>query len=166
MILVSGRASTADIVAGLDAGADDYVIKPIDFQNIHARIRVGLRMIRLQRQLSERALNLEQSLEEVRQLELETEESRQRERYLAFHDALTGLPNRQLFFDRLQQAMSAAQRSGHSGAVLFLDLNGYKEINDSFGHAAGDQVLKLVAQRLKGFAGQAERATGGSSGGR
>ncbi len=66
----------------------------------------------------------------------------------ALHDALTGLPNRLLLGDRLKQAIAGAERSGHVFALAYLDLNGFKQINDSHGHDAGDEVLKAVAARL------------------
>ncbi len=68
---------------------------------------------------------------------------------LAFYDPLTGLPNRRLLLDRLQQAAAALDRSGHQGAVLFLDLDHFKVLNDTQGHEMGDQLLCQVAQRLK-----------------
>ena len=68
--------------------------------------------------------------------------------FLAYHDRLTGLPNRALFFDRLSQAMSQARRRKNHVALLFLDLDGFKPVNDMYGHEAGDAVLKMVAQRL------------------
>jgi diguanylate cyclase (GGDEF)-like protein len=68
--------------------------------------------------------------------------------YLSAHDVLTGLPNRALFADRLQQAL--AQRGGATTAVLCLDLDRFKEVNDTLGHAAGDFVLRVVAERMKG----------------
>ncbi len=73
----------------------------------------------------------------------------EKEWYNANHDLLTGLPNRRLFLDRLEQEIKHAARSGESIAVLFIDLDGFKEVNDSFGHEAGDRLLCYVAQRLK-----------------
>lgn len=68
--------------------------------------------------------------------------------FLAYHDTLTGLPNRTLGHDRLQQALSSAQRSGHLLGILYLDIDNFKHVNDAHGHAAGDQLLQEVARRL------------------
>jgi diguanylate cyclase (GGDEF)-like protein len=68
---------------------------------------------------------------------------------MATHDTLTGLPNRHSFYEQLQQTLKLAERSRSSFAVVFIDLDGFKPINDSLGHAAGDEVLKSVARRLK-----------------
>lgn len=85
------------------------------------------------------------SLRDVtRQWEAEQELERQ-----ALHDRLTGLPNRTLFFDRLERAIARAQRSRGSFAVLFVDLDGFKAVNDTLGHAAGDHVLERVAERIR-----------------
>jgi diguanylate cyclase (GGDEF)-like protein len=67
---------------------------------------------------------------------------------LAFHDALTMLPNRRLLTDRLQHALAAGARSGHCGAVLLIDLDNFKTLNDTLGHDKGDLLLQQVAQRL------------------
>ena len=69
--------------------------------------------------------------------------------YLAFHDELTSLPNRTLFMDRLERAVAMARRRGTQLAALMLDLDGFKDVNDKFGHEAGDLLLKGVAGRLK-----------------
>jgi diguanylate cyclase (GGDEF)-like protein len=71
-------------------------------------------------------------------------------RHVAQHDALTGLPNRALFADRLNREIARAQRHGGRFSMVFLDLDGFKLINDNFGHAIGDQVLQQVAKRLLG----------------
>ncbi|MEO8386289.1 MAG: GGDEF domain-containing protein [Betaproteobacteria bacterium] len=70
-------------------------------------------------------------------------------RHAAFHDALTGLPNRALFQDRLEHGLMQAVRHGWNLAVMFVDLDAFKAINDTHGHAAGDRVLQAVAERLK-----------------
>jgi diguanylate cyclase (GGDEF)-like protein/PAS domain S-box-containing protein/hemerythrin-like metal-binding protein len=78
-------------------------------------------------------------------------ESKQAEKminFMAYHDKLTGLPNRALLFDRLSQAMSQAKRDAKYVALLFVDLDGFKKINDKYGHEAGDNVLKMAAQRF------------------
>jgi diguanylate cyclase (GGDEF)-like protein/PAS domain S-box-containing protein len=69
---------------------------------------------------------------------------------LAYYDAMTGLPNRQLFNDRLNQALARAQRDRLACALMFLDMDGFKAVNDNFGHTAGDQLLREVAKRLQG----------------
>jgi len=70
-------------------------------------------------------------------------------RHLAFHDTLTGLPNRRLLTDRLQQAMGTSQRKGEHGALMFLDLDQFKLLNDTHGHDVGDLLLQEVARRLQ-----------------
>lgn len=77
------------------------------------------------------------------------EEQERASRHAAFHDALTGLPNRVLFYDRLEHGFAEAERHGWTLAVLFVDLDRFKILNDSHGHAAGDGVLKAVARRLQ-----------------
>ena len=76
-------------------------------------------------------------------------EAEQRIEYLAYHDALTGLPNRLLVQDRFVQAMAQAERNGTHVALVYLDLDNFKTINDTLGHAAGDELLKDVARRLR-----------------
>jgi len=70
-------------------------------------------------------------------------------RYLAHHDSLTALPNKNLFLDRLKQAIKHAKRQHQSLAVLFLDLDRFKEINDTYGHDVGDELLRKIAERLQ-----------------
>ncbi|MBV8032676.1 MAG: GGDEF domain-containing protein, partial [Betaproteobacteria bacterium] len=77
-------------------------------------------------------------------------------RFLAHHDALTGLPNRRLLGDRLAQAVLQAQRRGSKVAAMLIDLDDFKRINDSAGHAAGDRVLREVAARLAGCVRKAD----------
>ncbi len=80
----------------------------------------------------------------------ERKQAQERILHLAHYDTLTNLPNRQLFFDRLEQAVALAQRHGHLVGLLFLDLYKFKPINDTHGHGMGDLVLQTVAQRIEG----------------
>jgi len=87
---------------------------------------------------------LERQLAELRRLQAEDEI-----KHLAFYDQLTSLPNRQLFLDRLHQAFAFSARSGRECAVLYIDLDNFKDINDTIGHEFGDLLLQQTAQRLK-----------------
>lgn len=79
----------------------------------------------------------------------ERAEARERLEWIAFHDALTGLPNRSVLFDRLAQAVANSQRRTTEVAVLFVDVDRFKHLNDAHGHLAGDAVLQAVAERLR-----------------
>ena len=115
----------------LQAGAKDFISKPFDLIEVKTRIHNML---------------------EVRLLYKELENSNKVLEQKALHDSTTGLPNRDLFNDRLTHAIAMAKRHAWTLAVMFLDLDRFKYINDTHGHAVGDGVLKEVAKRLLGHA--------------
>jgi two-component system cell cycle response regulator len=129
ILLVTARDRTPDVVRGLDAGADDYLTKPFDKNELHARLRVGTRMLALQRDL----LSAQEKL-----------------RFQATHDALTGLWNRGAVLDQLRTEIERTHRTRSSLGVLMLDVDHFKVINDTHGHLAGDAVLEQIAQRIAG----------------
>ena len=111
----------------LTSGAKDFISKPFDLREVKTRIHNML---------------------EVRLLYKEIEQYSLVQESLALHDALTGLPNRRLLNDRLSLSIAHAHRNKSAMAVMYLDLDGFKQINDSLGHAAGDTLLRAVATRL------------------
>jgi diguanylate cyclase (GGDEF)-like protein len=112
----------------LASGAKDFISTPLNIPEIRTRIRNML---------------------EVRLLYMQLEGSNRALEFLALHDGLTGLPNRRLLFDRLSSAILRARRNANMMAVLFLDLDMFKEINDCFGHDAGDELLSEMGRRLE-----------------
>lgn len=93
---------------------------------------------------------LRRTTEELYQSNVELRLSQDRLNYIANHDALTGLPNRILLYERIKQAIEMTKASNQITALLFLDLDGFKQINDTLGHAIGDLLLQAVARRLSG----------------
>ena len=127
VIFVTAMHDVDSEVTGLSLGAADYITKPINVTTARHRIR---------------------NLLEREQLRNEVALQRDQLRELAFHDALTGLPNRLMLSDRINQAMASSKRSGLYGAVMFIDLDNFKPLNDAYGHEVGDLLLKDVARRL------------------
>ena len=121
MILLTSKESKEDIVRGFEAGADDYLTKPCDPKELKARLRAGQRILQLQDKL----------IQEARQ------------------DPLTRLPNRTFFLDQLARCVTRAKRRpDYKFAILFVDIDGFKIVNDSLGHFAGDHLIVQIAERL------------------
>lgn len=134
---------------GYQLGAIDYLMsKPIDEELLRRKIEVYLRIFRRRRELESLIARVQQ---ENQTLFYENEMFREQHEDLlrrATQDTLTQLPNRLLFEDRLNAALHRASRGRHRVAVMFADLDNLKQVNDRFGHAAGDELLIAVAQRL------------------
>jgi len=128
IVLLTAKDDKSDIIAGLDAGADDYLVKPCNPLELKVRLRAGRRVIELQEQLVK---------------------ARESLRFEAMHDSLTGLLNRGAVLEQLTKELVRASRRGAPVSVLMGDLDHFKIINDTFGHPAGDAVLRETARRLK-----------------
>jgi two-component system, cell cycle response regulator len=136
VIMLTVRTAVADRIAGLNIGADDYLAKPFDDQELEARIYAALRVKAAHSDLRARNQQLETMLHSVEAL--------------AITDSLTGLFNRRRFADVLKREFAVTRRYRNTLSCLLLDIDHFKRVNDRFGHDAGDQVLKEVARRIVG----------------
>ena len=135
-------------IKGYAFGAVDYMAKPLDEHVLASKLRVFIDLWRSKRQLHELLGVLE---ERNRKLEDEVVERRRIEtlvRHQAQHDALTSLPNRILFLDRLDTALERATRHHENFALLYIDIDGFKPVNDRHGHLIGDELLREISKRL------------------
>ena len=128
VILMTSNKEKDGVVKGLEAGADDYLIKPFDSSEMLARIGVGRRVIELHRRLEDKSARLEE---------------------VARTDVLTGMPNRRAIEEWTNKQLKGAARHGFPVWVVLCDIDSFKEINDSFGHEAGDTVLRTFADTLR-----------------
>jgi diguanylate cyclase (GGDEF)-like protein len=148
IFVTAAYADDINRIKGYSAGAVDYIAKPINDVILQSKVRIFLELYRA------RAL-LQQALDELsernQQLTAEVAERTRMEqlvRHQATHDALTGLPNRVLFRERLESALASGNEGGTGFALAYIDIDGFKGVNDGHGHAAGDELLKAIAARL------------------
>ncbi len=128
LMLLTSSINKETVVAGLTSGADDYLTKPFHAGELVARVGVGRRIIALQREVEAKNRQLQE---------------------MALTDALTGLPNRRAIDLWASHELSAAARHGFPVWLAMADVDHFKKINDTYGHAAGDFVLRGVAEILK-----------------
>ncbi|WP_153773790.1 bifunctional diguanylate cyclase/phosphodiesterase [Pseudomonas sp. MNR3A] len=124
------------LVGGLSGDWLDYVVLITTLAVLAVALLTSVLDARLEARTAELARSLTRANQELTQL--------------ALHDTLTGLPNRTLLADRIEQAMAKVTEQGGCFALMFIDLDGFKPVNDAFGHHVGDQLLKAVAARLRG----------------
>jgi diguanylate cyclase (GGDEF)-like protein len=127
LMLLTEKSSFEELEAGIDAGADDYITRPFDWQELRVRLQVGRRVVKLQ----ERLVRAREELYDQ-----------------ATRDGLTGLWNRLAIFQTLDSELARASRGGASLAIVMADIDHFKQINDTYGHLAGDAVLREAARRM------------------
>jgi len=134
LIILTAKGEKTDIVAGLNSGANDYISKPYDNEELQARLHVGKRMVELQTEL------------------LETRDALAHE---ATHDALTGALNRRAILDRLEMELKRVRRKKSRLSIGMCDIDFFKKVNDTYGHQVGDDVLcgfvNVVEDNVRGY---------------
>jgi diguanylate cyclase (GGDEF)-like protein len=120
-VMLTGKTQKKDRMAAMEAGADDFLSKPVDPADLRSRILVGKRILELQQSL----------------------------RFAATHDFLTNLLNRSEILAALEREFARAERDEKATTIILADIDHFKQVNDTLGHAAGDEVLKEIANRLK-----------------
>ena len=128
IVLLTGRKNSEDLIVGLDAGADDYLTKPFHLGELEARLRAGKRVVDLQNEL----IGARETL-----------------RIQAMQDSLTQLLNHGAILDSLLSEINRAHRADQPLSLILADLDKFKDVNDSYGHVVGDQVLVEVARRMR-----------------
>lgn len=134
-MLLTGRDRKEDTIIGLDAGADDYVVKPFERNELRVRVRAGERILNLERELQEKnecMQGLNQKLEE-----------------LARTDPLMGIGNRLGFYETIEKVHSLGCRYAYVYGIIMCDIDHFKSYNDTYGHPAGDYVLKRIANSIR-----------------
>jgi len=129
IILLTSRSRSNDVAEGIEAGADDYVIKPFEAIELKARLLAGSRLVELQDQLYA---------------------TQERLRHQATYDGLCGIWNRASILEKLEMELHRSRRQGTPLSIMMVDLDEFKTINDTHGHQVGDAVLRSVAQCLAG----------------
>ncbi len=127
-IVLTARGGMDDMLAGLDAGADDFLTKPFNAPELNARLRSGMRVLELQRGL------------------LEAHEALRRHATL---DHLTGLWNRRMILEQLDRELNRVRREKRPLSVIMVDIDRFKHVNDTYGHAVGDVVIQATARALQ-----------------
>ena len=141
-ILLTDMAHDDELVEGFEAGVDDYVTKPFNPHVLNARLRAAERVIRMQEETQRDSQNL-------RKFATELAVANRRLQQAALTDPLTGLSNRRHLMERIEQEWAIASRNQRPFALMMIDIDAFKQVNDNHGHEVGDQVLNKVAALLR-----------------
>jgi two-component system chemotaxis response regulator CheY len=129
MIILTGKGDKTDIIQGLTAGADDYLVKPVDLEELYARINIGKRILDLEERLTMANEQLEA---------------------MAMHDSLTQLLNRRAIYNHAEAELNRAKRDTDPVSILLIDIDTFKRVNDTHGHLIGDYAICHIADCIRG----------------
>lgn len=156
IIFIAAFSKPENIEKGFSVGAVDYIHKPIQELELLSRVKNHLELQRLrqslEQQVVERTYDLEVAMAQLQEALTQLQETQLRmlqSEKMATHDPLTELPNRRLLMERLETSLAISQHSHQAIALIFLDLDGFKQVNDTYDHQAGDDLLVEVTQRLQ-----------------
>lgn len=149
IIFISSKNGARDIICAINAGGDDYIIKPVIPEVLNAKIKSLNRINEIKKALVEKTQELEKAQKEIMSANNKLKRINKQKTYQANHDFLTGLANRALFITLLEKEIEISKRTQKKIAVMFIDLDGFKAINDTLGHKEGDNLLKEVAKKIK-----------------
>ena len=127
ILLLTAKSQREDLVKGMESGADDYITKPFDANELKVRLRAGRRILDLQSQL----ISAQDALRDQ-----------------AARDPLTGIWNRNALFDAFRRELARAEREAKPISIVMADLDHFKNLNDTYGHMAGDAVLRGASRRM------------------
>jgi diguanylate cyclase (GGDEF)-like protein len=142
LIILTALCRKEYVIQGLEAGADDYLTKPFDVHELRVRLQAGERIVDLQLSLQERVSELEMAI-------VEREQAEKALRDMTLTDDMTGLYNHRGFFTLAEHQIKTAKRSKQNSVLLFADMDGLKQINDSLGHAVGSAAIAKTAAILR-----------------
>ncbi|KRE99974.1 histidine kinase [Frateuria sp. Soil773] len=149
IFVTAAYADDLNRLKGYRSGAVDYIAKPVNDTILQSKVRVFLDLYNARMQLQQALGELSRRNRQLQEEIAERERIEAQVRHQATHDMLTGLPNRALFHDRLHGAMQRAPRRDNGFALALLDIDGFKAVNDNYGHPAGDALLQSIAARLR-----------------
>jgi diguanylate cyclase (GGDEF)-like protein len=165
VVMISGGQNIESAIGALRAGAFDYITKPFDLQHVELAVRRAIEhcaLLRAKRRHDEdleklveaRTSQLAKANASLRQEIIARRHAEEQANYLAYFDPVTDLPNQKLFKARLTHTVLSAQQEGRKVAAVFLSVDRFKKINDTLGHAAGEQLLRAIAKRLNSRVGE------------
>jgi two-component system, cell cycle response regulator len=142
VVLLTSKSSKDNLVEGLEAGADDYLIKPFNAHELRVRLQAASRIVNLQNSLQDRVQELELAM-------LEKQRAEELLRNLTLTDDMTGLYNHRGFYTLIDHHQKIARRRGYGALLIYADMDNLKKINDTYGHTEGSAALVKVAQLLR-----------------
>ncbi len=150
IIMLTSLEDEEEVIKAFDAGVDDYVTKPINIRAFRARLRAAWHYRTLQE-------SWERDREQLKHFAAELAVTNRKLEHIALTDMLTEIPNRRAGMNMLAETWSISERSGHPMAVLLIDIDHFKKVNDTYGHAVGDEVLKEVASSINATARNSDK---------